>query len=147
MPLEAFGTMGDKDVPFNPDVWRLEVVRAVRTSLKLAYDEILNLPAIERKVLLICLGVFANYGRWKGIFIRQLMSRADPLTNASMVIIHGRSRCGDREERFKIEEVKTEKVYLAYAVNGRILPRKHGFPLRVVAEGCWGKYVHKVEFI
>lgn len=151
MPLEEFGTMGDEDVPFNPDVWRLEVIGAVKTPLQLAYDEILNLSVIEREVLLICPGVFANHGRWKGISILELMRRADPLINASKVIIHGRSSIGDREEQFKIEEVKSDKVFLAYAVNGRTLPRKHGFPLRVVAEGHWGfrwaKYVHKVEFV
>jgi sulfoxide reductase catalytic subunit YedY len=39
-------------------------------------------------------------------------------------------------------------VFLAYQVNGQALPKKHGFPLRVVAEGYYGgdwvKYVYKV---
>lgn len=44
--------------------------------------------------------------------------------------------------------VLSNKVFLAYAVNGKPLPQKHGFPLRVVAEEHYGfnwiKYVHKI---
>jgi sulfoxide reductase catalytic subunit YedY len=149
MPLEAFGTMGDKDAPFDPHVWRLELEGAVQKPLQLTYDEILNLPAIERDVLLVCPGVFANYGRWKGISIRELIETAGPTANMSTVIIHGLSGVGDRKELFTIDDIKTDKVFLSYAVNGTILPRRHGFPLRVVAEGHWGshwaKHVYKVE--
>jgi sulfoxide reductase catalytic subunit YedY len=150
MPLEAFGTMGDKDVSFNPTIWRLEVTGAVRKSLKFTYTELLTLPSIEREVLLVCPGFFANHGRWKGISIRDLMKRAGSTKNTSKVIIYGRSRSGDRKEHFKIEEVKADQIFLAYAVNGQTLPKKHGLPLRVVAKGHWGsewvKYVYKVEF-
>lgn len=113
-------------------------------------DEILTLPAVEREVLLVCIGVFANYGRWKGISMQELVKRAQPSPSASKVIFYGRSRVGDRTEVFRIDEVKADKVFLCYAVNGTILPRDHGFPLRIVAEGHWGshwvKYVYKVEF-
>ena len=41
------------------------------------------------------------------------------------------------------------KVFLAYDVNAKALSKKHGFPLRVVAEGYYGtnwvKYVYKVK--
>ena len=30
MPLDAFGTMGDKDAPFTPETWRLEVTGVVQ---------------------------------------------------------------------------------------------------------------------
>ncbi len=40
---------------------------------------------------------------------------------------------------------------LAYGVNGRILPKKHGFPLRIVAEGYYGynwvKYAYRVNVV
>lgn len=41
-------------------------------------------------------------------------------------------------------------MFLAYQVNGETLPVKHGYPLRLVAEGVYGsewvKYVYKVQF-
>ena len=151
MPLEAFGTMGDKDAPFNPDTWRLMVSGAVHRSLELTYNEVLALPPIVREVLLVCPGVFANHGKWKGVSFLELMKKADPLANASKVVVYGYSRFGDRKETFNIQEAKTGQVFLAYGVNDQKLPRKHGFPLRVVAEGHWGsewiKFVNRVEFI
>jgi len=44
---------------------------------------------------------------------------------------------------------QSDKVFLAYEVNGKPLPQRHGFPLRAVAEDSfgydWVKYVYKVE--
>ena len=57
----------------------------------------------------------------------------------------------EKTERFPIEDILSGKVFLAYNVNGRELPKKHGFPLRVVAEdyygGDWVKYVYKITAI
>ena len=151
MPLEAFQTMGDKDAPFEAETWRLEVTGAVQANLALTYAEILTLPSTEKEVLLVCPGVFVNHGRWKGIAIKNLLERAQPSKNVSKVHIYGLNLgSGDRKETFSFDDVSSGQVFLSYAVNGQPLPRKHGFPLRVVAEGHWGstwvKYVHKIEF-
>ena len=151
MPLEAFQTMGDKDAPFESETWRLEVTGLVQASLALTYAEVLALPSIEREVLLVCPGVFVNHGKWKGIAIKKLMERSQPFPTVSKVHIYGHSPgLGDRKETFSFEDVISGQVFLAYAVNDQPLPRKHGFPLRVVAEGHWGmhwvKYVNKLEF-
>jgi sulfoxide reductase catalytic subunit YedY len=151
MPLESFQTMGDKDAPFEAETWRLEVIGAVQTPLALTYNEVLALPSIERKVLLVCPGVFVNHGRWKGIAIKNLMERAQLSQNVSKLHVYGLNLdLGDRKETFSIDDVNDGQIFLAYAVNGQPLPRKHGFPLRVVAEEHYGmhwiKYVHKIEF-
>ena len=150
MPLEAFETMGDKDAPFSAETWRLEVAGAVADEFSLTYDEIRALPPLERNVLLVCPGVFVIHGKWKGFAIQELIDRAKPFENVTKVYIHARSRTGDRKETFSINDVNKGLVFLAYGVNDQVLPRKHGFPLRVVAEGhwgdCWAKYVYKLEF-
>jgi DMSO/TMAO reductase YedYZ molybdopterin-dependent catalytic subunit len=50
---------------------------------------------------------------------------------------------------YPLPDVLSGKVFLAYQVNGTTLPRKHGFPLRVVADGYYGaewvKYVDRVR--
>jgi sulfoxide reductase catalytic subunit YedY len=151
MPLEAFDTMGDKDAPYHPARWRLELTGAVQAPVRLTYAEILDLPSVERNVLLLCPGVFVNHGRWKGISAAALINRVRPAANASKVIFHGRSKFEDRTDRYDLEELKSGRVFLAYGINGQTLPRKHGFPLRVVAEGHWGmnwtKFVYKVAFV
>jgi len=51
--------------------------------------------------------------------------------------------------QFPIADIRSNKVFLAYAVNGEKLPQQHGFPLRIVAEDYYGsdwvKYVYKIE--
>jgi DMSO/TMAO reductase YedYZ molybdopterin-dependent catalytic subunit len=151
MPLESFNTMGDTDIPFKQDSWRLEITGLVKSSIKMRYDELLAMPSIERNVLMVCPGFFSNHGRWKGISFPELMKKAGASKNVARVIIYGRGSYEDQQDQFELEELKTEKVFLAYAVNGKMLPIRHGLPLRVVAEGhlgsSWSKYVYKVEFI
>lgn len=150
MPLDAFGIMGDKDYPFNPKTWRLEVTGAVKTPIALSYAQLLKFPVLEREVILVCPGVFVNHGRWKGFSIRELITRAKLHKHVSSINVYGHSRFGDRMETFHIDEAMSDKVFLAYAVNNAPLPGKHGYPLRIVAEDHWGshwaKYVKKIEF-
>jgi len=58
--LGDFGTMGLSDYKANLKDWRLEVGGRVKKPLNLKYSEVLALPSIERTVLLICPGFFAN---------------------------------------------------------------------------------------
>ena len=150
MPLEAFDTMGDKDAPYNPEKWRLEVTGAVRNPIKLTYADLLNMPAVEREVLLLCPGVFVNHGRWQGVSSKALLDRVKPEDSVSKVEFTGYSKFDERSEQYDFQEFKSGQVFLVHSVNGQKLPRKHGFPLRVVAEGHWGmkwtKYVYRVEF-
>jgi sulfoxide reductase catalytic subunit YedY len=74
------------------------------------------------------------------------MAQASPdVTHVSFSGPEGRY---EKTERFPIEDIRSEKVFLAYKVNDNVLPKKHGFPVRVVAEGYYGgnwvKYAYKV---
>lgn len=147
-PLEDFGTMGLTDHTVNLDSWRLEVTGRVKTPLSLTYSQLIQLPSMERRVLLICPGFFANHGQWKGISIKELLRRAGVEDGTTHVAIRGPKGTSERGARYPIEDILAEKVFLAYQVNGERLPERHGFPLRLVAEDYYGsdwvKYVYKV---
>ena len=149
IPLNDFETMGYTEHNVNLAQWRLEVTGKVKRPLKLSYSQILELPAIERKVLLICPGFFSNHGLWKGISILDLLDMAEIQEGITHVTLRGADSYNEKADQFPIEDVRSHKVFLAYQVNGIILPRKHGFPLRGVAEdyygSTWTKYVHAVE--
>ncbi|MBU2550329.1 MAG: molybdopterin-dependent oxidoreductase [Proteobacteria bacterium] len=150
-PLKSFRTMGQTDHEAEPASWRMEIAGLVEKPFKLSYDEIRALPPLERNVLLICPGVFANHGRWKGFSLRGVLERAGLRPGASHVTLAGPA--GDRQDSntFPIRDVMSGRVFLAYEVNGRPLPREHGFPVRTVAEGYFGydwiKYVDRVEVV
>lgn len=147
-PLKDFETMGVSDYEVNVDDWRLEVSGHVKMPLTLTYSQILTLPSIEKNVLLICPGFFANHGRWKGISIGTLLEKAKMEKSVTHVTFAGQKGANEKVETFPIEDILSNKVFLAYGVNGETLPKKHGFPLRVVAAGYYGddwlKYVYKV---
>jgi DMSO/TMAO reductase YedYZ molybdopterin-dependent catalytic subunit len=149
-PLKDFGTMGLSDHQVNLSQWRLTVEGDVGTPLRLAYEQVLAMPGIERDVLLICPGVFANYGRWKGVSLKELMKRSDVRKGATHVTFYGPEGIYQKTERFTLDEVMKDKLFLAYGVNGEILPVRNGFPLRLVAEDHYGyqwvKYVDKISF-
>ncbi len=144
-PLEDFGTMGPTDTVVDLATWRLEVSGRVKRPLSLQYGQLKALPAIEREVLLICPGFFANHGRWKGVSLNGLLQQADFDRTATRVVIEAR---GGKAARYPVEKLLSDKVFLAYQVNGEELPRRHGFPLRVVAEDSYGsdwvKYVERI---
>jgi DMSO/TMAO reductase YedYZ molybdopterin-dependent catalytic subunit len=144
-PLEAFKTMGTTDRVVDLDTWRLEVSGQVKRPLRLTYAQLTAMPSIEREVLLICPGFFANHGRWKGVSIRGLLQQADFDRRAARVVIEAE---GDKTASYPLADLLSDKVFLAYQVNGKALPRKHGYPLRVVAEDFYGsdwvKYVDRI---
>ena len=147
-PLEDFKTMGITDQKTDLDTWRLKVEGHVEVPLSLTYSQILALPAIQRDVLLICPGIFANHGRWKGISVGALLQKAKMTDKGTLVNFRGPEGIYEKVEGFPIKDVLANKVFLAYGVNGKPLPQQHGFPLRVVAEDrfgfTWVKYVHKI---
>jgi DMSO/TMAO reductase YedYZ molybdopterin-dependent catalytic subunit len=149
MPVESFQTMGPTDYEVSLDQWRLEATGRVHRPLKLTYDEILALPAVEENVLLICPGVFTIHAAWKGVAVREILKRTGLQEGATYVTLHGPPGPYEKVEAFKLAEVDSGRLFLAYGVNGRALPQKHGFPLRAVAAdrfgSDWVKFVYKLE--
>ena len=147
-PVHEFDTMGLDDHEVDLKKWRLEIIGQVHRSLKLTYDQIIEMPSIERNVLLICPGFFAYHARWKGISVAKLLETIGLGSDVTEVTFSGPNGRYEKTDRFPIEDILSDKVFLAYSVNGSVLPKKHGFPLRVVAEdyygGDWVKYVYKI---
>lgn len=147
-PLKDFGTMGLEDHHVDLTAWRLIVDGMVARPISLRYSDVLGLQPIERAVLLICPGIFANNGIWRGISVGALLKRSRMSEHVNFVTFRGPEGVYEKVMRVPVKEVLSDKVFLAYNVNGTRLPQKHGFPLRLVAEGYYGydwvKYVYKV---
>ncbi len=147
-PLDRFGTMGLEDHETDAAKWRLLVDGAVNKPLKLTYAQMKEMRTVEREVLLVCPGFFSQHGRWRGISIGDLLTMAEVQPEATHVTISGPEIEYPKSATYPIAETRSEKVFLAHSVNGVDLPMKHGFPLRLVAEGYhandWVKYVYRI---
>jgi sulfoxide reductase catalytic subunit YedY len=144
-PLDKFGTMGPTDVAVDIKTYRLKVTGAVERPLLLSYDQILKYPSLTEVVLLICPGFFSNNGRWTGVSLKVLLQQAQVKKEAKFLDVKG---ANEKVVRISLRNIDLKKIFLAYRVNGDPLPKKHGFPLRLVYEGVngsdWIKYVDEV---
>lgn len=150
-PIEKFGTMGLTEHMVDLQRWQLTIGGAVARPTRFTYDQITAMPVISRDVLLICPGVFAYHARWRGISIWPLLEQAGIDNKTTYVDVGGPAGPYKQVHRFPLHEVQTNKTFLAYAVNERRLPEKHGFPLRAVAEGYvgadWIKFVERIDAV
>jgi DMSO/TMAO reductase YedYZ molybdopterin-dependent catalytic subunit len=144
-PLNQFGTMGPTDVVIDLKTYRLKLTGKVGRPLSLSYDQILKYPSLTETVLLICPGFFANNGRWTGVDFKSLLQEAQIKKEAQYIDVVG---AHEKRVRITLKELDQRRIFLAYQVNGETLPRKHGFPLRLVYEDAYGsdwvKYVNEI---
>ncbi|MGA8017859.1 MAG: molybdopterin-dependent oxidoreductase [Desulfobacterales bacterium] len=150
-PIDKFGTMGLSEHQVDLQRWQLTIGGAVARPSRFSYDQIMAMPAVSRDVLLICPGVFAYHARWRGISIWPLLAQSGVDRKTTHVDVGGPAGPYEKVQRFPLREVQTNKAFLAYAVNERRLPEKHGFPLRAVAEGYvgaeWIKFVERIDAV
>ncbi|MDZ7688498.1 MAG: molybdopterin-dependent oxidoreductase [Halobacteriales archaeon] len=135
----------------NRDEWRLNFTGQVDDETTLTYDELTSMTdeSEHRFISLRCVGDDLN-GRqmdnsvWTGVPLEPLVEEAG--ANSDYVVMHG------YDDFFNT--VPTEVLrngFLAYGMNGRLLPRGHGHPVRILLPGHWGevnvKWVREVEFV
>ncbi len=139
LPLDTVEQLGVTGVPpsdFQVEKWELTVTgKRVEKPRPFTYQELLEMPMVKKKVLLICPGFFADYAEWEGIPLQELLQKAGIVgeyETISFVALDGNI------VRFSREEVKNHFLLLAFKVNGEILPLEHGFPVRLVAEDVFG---------
>ncbi len=150
-PLEDFDVMGETFLEVDITEWRLEVKGAVRQPKSYTYADLLKREAIERNVLLICEGFFAYNGLWKGFSVAALLQELGLQEGASKVTFSGSTGFRRKSRTYRLDEVLADKIFIAYGVNSIDLPKRHGFPMRLVADGHlgkkWVKYLNTVTVV
>ena len=83
---------------------------------------------------------------WKGLALRDLIDPAAPLANAARVRFCGVDNYTDT---VPLEKALEPTTLLAYQMNGKELPHRHGYPLRAIVPGYFGekhvKWLTRIE--
>jgi DMSO/TMAO reductase YedYZ molybdopterin-dependent catalytic subunit len=147
--LDAIDELGVTGSPIDVDpvTWRLAVKGpAAEKPASLSYEELLAMPRVSRVSLLICPGFFEDVAEWGGVPIADLLALAGVSPSWREIVV---TSVDGYPARFSREEVDTHVLFVALTVNGQVLPREHGFPARLVAEGIlggqWVKWVSSIE--
>ena len=97
-----------------------------------------------RKMILICRGFFYDYLEWQGVPLAALLERAGVTRYTEVTFTSVDGYTGS----FSKKEIQEHLILVAISGNGEPLPRRHGFPARVAAEGLYGsrwvKYLAKI---
>jgi len=146
--------------------YRLRIDGAVRYPFALSYEELRRMGSETRVATLECagnsrvflvpqvqgaqweLGAVSN-AEWTGVPLRALLERAGLAEDACEIVLEGADRGTPKEEplppgpisyAWSLHRAKAiqSEVLIAYQMNGRDLPRDHGFPVRAIVPGHYG---------
>jgi DMSO/TMAO reductase YedYZ molybdopterin-dependent catalytic subunit len=141
-PNEAFYVVDEEiiDPDIDPRTWRLRVAGLVEHQFRLTYPQLKALPALERYQTLECIsnevgGPLISTARWVGVPLPRILDRAGVKPDALEVVFHA---AGGYSDSLPIDQAMDESTLLAIGMNGRTLPREHGFPARLLSVGTYG---------
>ncbi|ELY78630.1 molybdopterin-dependent oxidoreductase [Natrinema pallidum] len=129
--------------------WSLSVTGAVSSEVELEYDELRDRDADRFYSTLRCVGEDLNDREmdtavWTGIPVTDLLAAAGADEDAAYAVIHAVDGYWNTVTREAIE-----RSYVVYGMNGRVLPREHGHPVRLLVPGNWGevnvKWISEIE--
>ena len=152
--------------------WRLKVEGDVATPLTLSMADLKAMPSVELVAVVECAGNGRAFyeptvpglqwvngsvgnGRWRGVRLADVLKKAGIKESAVDVSFDGADvpigTMVDFQRSITVKKALDQNTLLAYDMNGRTLPVKHGFPLRVVAPGwasdSWTKWVTTVRVL
>lgn len=118
-----------------------------------SYGDLASLPATRELVTLECIsnevgGELIGNAEWEGVRLRDLLEAAGVKAGARDVVLRGADEYSDS---IPLERAMGGEVILALRMNGQVLPKVHGFPLRAIVPGIYGmknvKWVTSIEVV
>jgi DMSO/TMAO reductase YedYZ molybdopterin-dependent catalytic subunit len=123
------------------DGWTLTVDGDVENELEISFEELLEMPMVERDITLTCVsnsvgGKYVGGARWLGVPLKDVLDRAGVGSTADQIL----------QTDFDGMTISTpldlatdgREALIVVGMNGEPLPREHGFPVRMVIPGLYG---------
>ena len=133
--------------------WSLEVKGLVERPMKLSYEDLRALPAVEQYYTLCCIsneigGTLIGNALWKGVPLKSVLDLAGVKPGVRKIVL----RCADKYfESITLDKASQESNLIAFEMNGETLPIEHGFPARLLIPNLYGiknvKWLTEIEAI
>jgi DMSO/TMAO reductase YedYZ molybdopterin-dependent catalytic subunit len=131
------------------DTWTLTIDGDVADEVSFTFDDLLGMELIERDITLTCVsndvgGPYVSGTRFTGVRLTDLLDRARVGRTADQIL----STDVDGMTISTPLDLATDgrDAMIAIAMDGRPLPREHGYPARMVVPGLYG-YVSACKWI
>lgn len=134
-----------------PPGWRLGVDGLVAAPLRLDFRGLLGRRSRNRYITLECVdnpvgGPLISNALWTGVALEDVLTEAGAVGDT--VVFHAADGYQESLPRHLIEGAG---AVIAYAVNGELLPRSHGYPARLIVPGHYGfksvKWLTRLEVV
>lgn len=120
--------------------WRLAITGLVENPVVLSYADITTMKSVTTMRTLKCIGdpigtrQMSN-AMWTGVPLRDILQKAGVKNKAKLVVF----RCADGyHTAVPTDRATRAETLLAYKMNSEVLPRDHGFPVRLLNPGHYG---------
>ncbi len=140
------------DLGVRPDVdrqtWTLTLSGLVRNKLSLTWNDFQALPQVKNRADMHCVTRWSQLDMdWEGVLARDLIAKAQPLTNAQFVTLHGYD---GYTTNLPLRALLDDDVVIAHSVFGTPLAPEHGGPARMVVPQSYAwksaKWLKAIEF-
>lgn len=126
----------------NPDDWTLTIDGDVGEVVELTFDELVEMPMIERHITLSCVsnevgGPYVGATKWLGVPLKDVLDRAG-IEDTSADQILSTSVDGYTASTPLELALDGRDTMIAVAMDGRQLTGEHGFPARLLTPGLFG---------
>jgi DMSO/TMAO reductase YedYZ molybdopterin-dependent catalytic subunit len=126
--------------------YRLKVTGNVDHSLSLSFDDLRRMPRVGSRPTIICQGYFEDVANWAGVSMAALLDRAGVHSSAHQVEMV----CADGyTASITLAQARSPDAYLAYELEGKIIPVLQGFPLRAILPSLagynWAKWIVEIN--
>jgi DMSO/TMAO reductase YedYZ molybdopterin-dependent catalytic subunit len=157
-PNDRFYVVSKNPPGFDPgvdgDKWLLQVGGLVGEPVRITYQQLRAMPAVEQLQTLECIsnevgGDLISNAKWKGVRLRDILARAGgPGAKAVKVAF----QCADGyTESLPLGDAMNPTTLVVYEMNGEPLPKVHGFPARLLVPGLFGmknpKWITRIDVV
>jgi DMSO/TMAO reductase YedYZ molybdopterin-dependent catalytic subunit len=139
------------DPHVNERIWRLEIGGLVQNPMVYNFGDLQGFSMVKQETTLMCIsngldaGLMSN-AVWEGVALHDLIDPASPLSGAARVRMVAVDNYSDT---IPLEKALDPATLVAFRMNGRPLPNRHGYPARVIVPGYFGekhvKWLTRIE--